>query len=82
MPPVPAEALSLVERAEAALHALGYRQVRVRHQGLGARIELDADGLRRSCVPEDRELLIAAVRGAGYEQVFVDPRGYRPAGSV
>jgi len=49
----------------AALHALGYRQVRVRHQGLGARIELDADGLRRSCVPEDRELLIAAVRRAG-----------------
>ncbi len=82
MTPVTVEVLSLVERAEAALRDLGYRQVRVRHQGRGARIELDADGLRRSALPEDRELLIAAVRRAGYDEVSVDPRGYRPSGSI
>ncbi len=38
--PVTRENLSQVERAEEALHALGFRQVRVRHHGDLARIEI------------------------------------------
>ncbi len=38
--PVTAENLSQVERAEAALHALGFPQVRVRHHGDLARVEI------------------------------------------
>ncbi|HEV8701399.1 MAG TPA: ATP-dependent sacrificial sulfur transferase LarE [Candidatus Polarisedimenticolia bacterium] len=80
--PVTRAALSLVERAETAVRSLGYRQVRVRLQGEGARIELDADGLSRSASPPERERLIAAVLGAGFPQVLIDPLGYRPGGGA
>ena len=79
--PVTAQALGLVERAEAALRDLGYRQVRVRYEGTGARVELDADGLDRSASPAARRTLVEAVRRAGFDQVAVDPRGYRPGGA-
>ncbi|PYT11855.1 MAG: ATP-dependent sacrificial sulfur transferase LarE [Acidobacteria bacterium] len=78
--PVTRDDLLRVERAEAAVKALGYRQVRVRLQGRDARIELDHDGLLRSTLPTERRRLILAVRAAGFLQVVVDPTGYRPGG--
>ncbi len=80
--PVTPQALALVERAEAAVRLLGYTQVRVRHRGSEARIELDAEGLHRSEDPVRRAVLVAAVRQAGFDQVVVDPRGYRPGGGA
>ncbi len=78
--PVTRDDLLRVERAEAAVRALGYRQVRVRMQGQEARLELDPDGLLRSAPPSERQRLILAVRSAGFFQVVVDPQGYRPGG--
>jgi len=80
--PVTREALGRVERAESAVRALGYRQVRVRHRGEEASVELDRDGLGRSGVPEAQRSLIEAVRSAGFRQVTIDPRGYRSGGAV
>ena len=78
--PVTRDDLLRVERAEAAVRALGYRQVRVRLQGRDARLELDRDGLLRSTSPSERRRLILAVRAAGFLRVVVDPIGYRPGG--
>ncbi len=78
--PVTREALLRVERAEAAIRALGYRQVRVRLRGDDARIELDRDGLRRSAPARARRRLLQAVLAAGFRDVVVDPQGYRPGG--
>ena len=39
--PVTAEALAQIERAEAFLHRLEFRQVRVRHHGTVARLEVE-----------------------------------------
>lgn len=78
--PVTRESLARVERAEAAARALGYRQVRVRLHGTAARIELDAEGLRRALVPQAGRVLIEAVRAAGVVNVVIDPLGYRPGG--
>ncbi len=78
--PVTPEALALVERAEAAVRGLGYRQVRVRLEGAGARIELDTEGLLRAGSPQTRDRLLDAVRGAGLDPVTIDPRGYVPGG--
>ena len=80
--PVTRAALALVERAEAAVRSLGYRQVRVRLRGAGARIELDGDGLRQAALPLERERLITAVLSAGFHQVLIDPLGYRPGGGA
>ena len=53
--------LSKVERAEAALRALGVAQVRVRHYGDTARIEVELADLPR--VVEARASVVDAVRG-------------------
>jgi len=74
--PVTLEALARVERAEAALRALGFRELRVRHLGETARVELAAPELAALDGPR-REAAIAAVRAAGYASVVIDPEGYR-----
>lgn len=79
---VTVERLALVERAEEAVRALGYRLVRVRYAGSDARLELDSEGLRRADDPIERTRLIEAVRSAGFLEVVVDPRGYRPGGAA
>ena len=67
--------LSKVERAEAALRALGIAQVRVRHYGDTARIEVDLADLPR--VMEARASVVDAVRAVGYRYVTLDLEGFR-----
>jgi uncharacterized protein len=67
--------LSRVERAEAALHDLGFAAVRVRHYDDVARIEVPMDDLAR--VVERRGDVVAAVKGAGYGYVTLDLDGLR-----
>jgi uncharacterized protein len=70
--------LRLVEAAEAALRALGVRgDLRVRHHGVLARIELAPDQLSQWLAPESCALLREAVMSAGYARVAIDLRGFR-----
>jgi uncharacterized protein len=75
--PVTLAALRRVERAEAGLRALGFRELRVRHLGERARVEIAPLELARLEDPRTREAVLAAVREAGYADVAVDPQGYR-----
>jgi len=75
--PVTLAALARVERAEAALRALGFRELRVRHLGETARVELAASELAGLDAPGRREAVVAAVSAAGYLGVLIDPEGYR-----
>jgi len=76
--PVTLEGLAQVDKAEAYLHSIGFRQVRVRHYGDVARVEVDRADLPRLL---DDELLSAqiveAIKGVGYREVVIDPEGYR-----
>lgn len=72
---VSVEILGRVDRAEAALHRLGFAQVRVRHYGDTARIEVEVDELVK--VIAARNAIVSAVRGAGYRYVTVDLEGFR-----
>ncbi len=67
--------LGRIERAEAALHALGFVQCRVRHYDDTARIEVDIDDLER--VIAARREVVDAVRAAGYRYVTLDLEGFR-----
>lgn len=73
--PVTLGTLAEVAAAESALRALGFRQLRVRHYGELARVELDeadlADAVAR------RAEVVAAVRRAGYRYVTLDLEGFR-----
>jgi uncharacterized protein len=67
-------ALRQIEAAEAALKALGFRQVRVRHHDDVARIEVEPEDIPRLLA--DRERVAQAVREAGYKFVSADLEGY------
>ncbi|MFM8826505.1 MAG: TIGR00268 family protein, partial [Actinomycetota bacterium] len=67
--------LTQVDRAEAALRRLGLRQLRVRHYGDTARLEVPVGDL--PAVLADREAVVAAVRGQGYRYVTLDLEGFR-----
>jgi uncharacterized protein len=73
--PVSIDILSRVDRAEAALHRLGFRQVRVRHYGETARIEVEESDLVRAV--EGRGPIVEAVKGSGYRYVTIDLEGFR-----
>jgi pyridinium-3,5-biscarboxylic acid mononucleotide sulfurtransferase len=73
--PVTLGALSSVTRAESGLRALGFTQLRVRHYGTTARIELGEDDLARAL--EHRRTLVELVKAAGYEYVTLDLEGFR-----
>ncbi len=72
--PVTVAALRQIEAAEDGVKALGFRQVRVRHHGDVARIEVDAAEIPRLLA--QREAVVAAVREAGYRFVSADLEGY------
>lgn len=74
---VTVEALTRIAAAESALHALGLRQVRVRHHGDVARIETDREGMLLLVGEAMRAQATAAVKGAGYTFVALDLMGYR-----
>jgi uncharacterized protein len=67
--------LGAVERAEAGLAALGFRESRVRHYGELARIELPLADIARAVA--GREQLVRAVQAAGYRYVTLDMEGLR-----
>src|SRR5947209_1348122 len=71
---VTVEALRQIESAEAAIKALGVKQVRVRHHGDVARIEVESEEITR--LLENREQVVDALRAAGYKFVSLDLEGY------
>ena len=77
--PVTVVRLKRVERAEAALRALGIEgDLRVRHFGELARVELSQAELGRWSDSDERARLESAVIDAGgYTRVELDPRGFR-----
>ena len=76
--PVTVTRLSAVERAERALRTLGVSgNLRVRHHGDVARVEMDLAELERWHDAEQSGRLGDAVRASGFARVEIDPRGFR-----
>ena len=67
--------LGQVDRAEGALRRLGFVELRVRHYGDTARLEVPLDRLAH--VVEHREAVVDAVRSTGYRYVTLDLEGLR-----
>ena len=73
--PVSIGVLSRVEKAEAALHRLGFASLRVRHYGDVARIEVPIDEVAE--LVAQRDAVVEVVKAAGYQYVTVDLEGLR-----
>ena len=70
------EKLGQIEQAESALRAMGFvGDLRVRHHGDIARIELPADDLIRAVTDPTRTLIRTAMIGAGFRFAVVDLAG-------
>ena len=75
--PITREKLEQIGRAEAALRELGFRELRVRHHGNTARIELPRAEMVRVLTNGLAEEIVQRVRAAGFVFVALDLEGLR-----
>ncbi len=71
------ERLAQVEEGEERLRGLGFRQVRLRHHGDLARVEVAPEEMDRAFDPEMAQKITAAIRPLGFRWVSLDLEGYR-----
>lgn len=71
------ENLSLVQSAEDLLKAYGLRQIRVRHHGDTARIEVDISDFGKMISQDVRHKIVSGIKALGYTYVSLDLEGYR-----
>ncbi len=71
------ERLRQVEQGEERLRALGFRQVRLRHHGPLARVEVDPAELPRALDPAMARRIAEAIKPLGFRWVSLDLEGYR-----
>jgi uncharacterized protein len=71
------EKLRQIDRAEALMKSLGFREFRVRHHERLARIELAAAEMDRLWTDGRREAILAGFRELGYLYVTLDLAGFR-----
>ena len=71
------EVLEQVERAEESLRELGFREMRVRHHGELARVEIARQELPRALSMEMLDAITAALKDAGFQYVTLDCAGFR-----
>lgn len=75
--PVTAAKLRQIEAAEGLIKQYAPGQVRVRHHGELARIEVEPGALPQLVKPENRQAVVARLRELGFRYVTVDLAGYR-----
>ncbi|MFH0981731.1 MAG: ATP-dependent sacrificial sulfur transferase LarE [Planctomycetota bacterium] len=71
------EKLHMIEEAERFLRHIGFRELRVRHHGKLARIEVPPERIAGLAAPGQRERIDAHLRKLGYAYVTLDLRGFR-----
>ncbi len=71
------EKLSQIDRSERLIRELGFRQVRVRHHGHIARIELPPEEIGRFVAEGLAEPVARRIKELGFQYVTLDLEGYR-----
>lgn len=74
---ITADKLTAVDRLETAIRDMGFRQLRVRHHGDIARVEVEPADIERLCSAPVRRQVAAAGHAAGFLYVAIDADGYR-----
>jgi len=71
------EVLEQVERGEESLRQLGFREMRVRHHGELARVEIARGELPRALTMEMMDAITTALKQAGFKYVTLDCAGFK-----
>jgi uncharacterized protein len=74
---VTADSLKKIARGEAFLKSLGLRQLRLRHHGDIARIEIDEKDMPLMMRDDIRKKIVEEIKSLGYKYVALDLAGYR-----
>jgi uncharacterized protein len=74
---VTGDKLRMIEQAETALRALGFRVCRVRHHGDVARIELARSEMSRALEPDVTATIVREFKSIGFKYTSLDLLGYR-----
>ncbi len=74
---ITAEKIAQVEKAEASLRELGFRQLRVRHHGPIARLEIPRDEMAALFSDGLGEDVVRCIKEAGFVYVALDLEGFR-----
>ena len=75
--PITPEALASIDAAETFIRSLGIAQVRVRHYGHTARIEVEPGDIESLAGEATRQRIVSHLKGLGYIYVALDLVGYR-----
>jgi len=71
------KSIKQVSQAEDFLRALGFSQIRVRHHGITARIEIELPEIKNIVEPDTRDKIVKYFKKIGYTYVTLDLAGYR-----
>ena len=71
------EVLAQIEAGEESLRQLGFRELRVRHHGEVARVEIAREELPKALTMENMDRISAALKAAGFKYVALDCAGFR-----
>ncbi len=71
------EKLNMIDKGEQLLFDLGFSQVRLRHHGNLARIEIEERDFERILKKETRELVHSKLKELGFIYISLDMKGYR-----
>jgi uncharacterized protein len=71
------EILEQVEKGEESLRKLGFSELRVRHHGELARVEIARAELPRALTMEMFDAITAALKQVGFQYVTLDCSGFR-----
>ena len=75
--PIELQTLAQVGRAEDYLREQGFTQLRVRHHGETARIEVESREIKKIMREDVREKVVRSLKKIGYTYVTLDLEGYR-----
>jgi pyridinium-3,5-biscarboxylic acid mononucleotide sulfurtransferase len=71
------EVLGQIEQAEESLRQMGFRELRVRHHGELARVEIARGELERALTMQMMDAITLALKKAGFKYVALDCQGFR-----
>ena len=69
--------LKMVDQAENYLTDLGFNYIRARHKGKSVNIEVDPGQVSQLLETTTREKVENYMRSIGYDEITIDPEGYR-----
>jgi uncharacterized protein len=69
--------LQRIDRAEQFIKSRGYEVVRVRSMGSSASVEVGKNEVTRALQEAETLIIVKRLRHLGFQQVYIDPDGYR-----